>query len=210
MAARSISDGRLTARYDGEAGIWHAMLRRLGYFAAYDELAAFASVDLRRADAMLDAGVGSGALTLAALSAGAAPRVLDILDPSEKMLGVARENLMRAGVSPTLIEGRIDALAGREERYDVVLCAHVIEHCADPAADMALLRRSIKPGGAALFAISKPHWCTAIVRWKWGSKAYDERDARAMISGAGFAHVDAFRFSAGPPSRTSMAYVARA
>ncbi|MFL4470877.1 hypothetical protein ACERZ8_13650 [Tateyamaria armeniaca] len=58
-------------------------------------------------------------------------------------------------------------------------------------------------------AISKPHWCTALVRWRWGNAAYPPEHSRAMLERAGFTDIITHPFRTGPPSRVSCGYIAR-
>ncbi|MEP4335214.1 MAG: class I SAM-dependent methyltransferase, partial [Roseobacter sp.] len=60
-----------------------------------------------------------------------------------------------------------------------------------------------------VMAISKPHWCTALVRWRWGNAAYSPQKARDMLVRAGFRDICAYPFAKGPPSRVSHGYTAR-
>lgn len=209
MAALSTSDRALAARYDREAGIWHGMLRRLGYFEAYDDLAA-AAPELRRARSVLDVGCGSGAMALAAWKAGARPARFDLLDASERMLEIAAGHLAAVGAAPRALHMDLAALAVRDERYDAILSAHLIEHLPDAAGALALMRRALAPGGLLILSVSKPHWCTALVRLRWGSRAWREAEVLAMLAEAGFASAVALRYRRGPPSRTSLGYLARA
>ena len=65
------------------------------------------------------------------------------------------------------------------------------------------------PGGRLVLALSKPHWCTALVRWRWGNAAYTPDHAKTMLAQAGFTHITAHPFPSGPPSRVSHGYIAR-
>lgn len=197
----------LAARYDTEAGGWHKMLRRLGYDAAYDQLCDAAS-GLGSASTILDAGCGSGALSLAARRAGASGARFTLLDPSAKMLADAAKRL--APAAPDVMQMKVEGLLDHAGQYDAILCAHVIEHCDDPVLALRAMRSVLAPGGVLALSVSKPHWCTAIVRWKWGSKAYHEAAVHDMLTTAGFSDITSVPYVKGPPSRTSKGYVAYA
>jgi SAM-dependent methyltransferase len=95
-----------------------------------------------------------------------------------------------------------------EAGYDVVLVAHVIEHLPDTDAALRWILTRLRPGGRLYLSASRPHWCTAILRWKWGHRAFRPEDFVARLSRAGFAEIRHVPYSAGPPSRTSAGYAA--
>ncbi len=200
----------LVSLYDRFAPTWHACIARMGYLDAYRQLVAAHPVrpggNVIR---ILDVGTGSGGLALCFAEATAAPLDLDLLDPSAAMLDTATKTLARSGRRARTIQAGIGTPQVQDHRYDVVLCAHVIEHCPDPVAALRWISRVMAPGGALVLSVSKPHWCTALVRWKWGHKAYEPDDVRSMLTAAGFSDIVAVPFKAGPPSRMSCGYRAR-
>lgn len=201
----------LTASYDTAASGWHEAVGRLGYGAAYDLLLRDAGQLLPSGPlTVLDAGCGTGALSLALLRAAPRPMALTLLDPSQGMLDEATARLSGPALTTKAITGKIGAASLSTSPFDVVLCAHVLEHCPDPLAAATWLRARLTPGGTAFFSISRPHWCTALLRWKWGHKAMAPDDGAALLRAAGFGAVEVVRYASGPPARTSCGYIARA
>lgn len=212
MASPALSrapSSRLRRLYGAAASGWQAGIDRLGYAAAYRDLAAAARAASapEAGEAILDAGCGTGALS-AAWIAGAPPNGplprLHLLDMSAEMLGEAQRRLPGART----ILGEVGDPHAVPGPYDRMFCAHVIEHCSDPRAALGWLHGRLRPGGQLALAVSKPHWCTARVRWRWGNRAYHPDDVREMLSAAGFAAVIAHPHEAGPPSRISCGYLA--
>lgn len=200
---RSRSD-RLARLYARFAGGWQESITRLGYPQAYDLLVSTTHpVAARR---VADIGAGSGALAQAWLRAHPRPDRLTLLDNSPDMLEQARR-LMPAGTE--LAAGQIgDDCIGPDE-CDVILCAHVIEHTRDPEASLRWFRSRLAPAGRLFLSVSRPHWCTALVRWRWGHQAFEPDQIRRMLERAGFAGIELVAYRRGPPSRTSMGYRAR-
>ena len=99
---------------------------------------------------LLDAGGGQGQLAVAMAGRGHQVALCDI---SANMLEIARQNAATAaaGGAPLAITFIHDSIqnhaAAREGCFDVVLCHAVLEWVADPATLLALLCRSLKPGG---------------------------------------------------------------
>lgn len=205
----SLTRPSLPDLYGRVAETWQGGIERLGYPAAYAAL--FAAAPPPAPGRMLDLGTGSGAFAAACLRAAPSrPDALTLLDTSAEMLDRAREHLATMGLAPECIHSGIgaDALAART--FDTILAAHVIEHLDDPHAALAWCRDRLAPAGQLYLAVSRPHWCTALLRWKWGHRAYRPEVMLEMLSQAGFRGLRHVPFPSGPPSRTSAGYVARA
>ncbi|WP_171179357.1 bifunctional 2-polyprenyl-6-hydroxyphenol methylase/3-demethylubiquinol 3-O-methyltransferase UbiG [Ruegeria sp. HKCCD8929] len=203
MTSATLSPGlqRLYARH---AGRWHRSITNLGYPEAY---AMLAELDLRRRPAaprrVLDAGCGTGALAEAYQEMAGDAADLTLLDPSPDMLDRARERLV--GDRLTFVQGDLTRLPDLGS-FDTILCAHVLEHAGDLGLNLRRLWQALRPGGSLLLAISKPHWCTALLRWRWGHKAYHPEEVIAALDAQGFDGIETVRFAKGPPSRTSCGY----
>ncbi len=204
--------GTLRARYDAVARGWQEMLSGLGYPRAY---AALLRADRAGAEAqaswhVLDAGTGTGALAAAFIAAHGPTEALDLLDISPAMLAIAEGRLAAAAGRVTVLQGAIGQADLPARSYDAVLCAHALEHLEDPAAGLAWMMRLLRPGGRLILAVSKPHWCTALIRWRWGHRAYAPADVSRMLAQCGLSDIRVVPFPSGPPRRTSCGYLARA
>ncbi|RVT87254.1 methyltransferase domain-containing protein [Rhodobacteraceae bacterium CCMM004] len=196
----------LAQRYEAAAPTWEGKIARLGYPTAYAHLIEAAPVSGR----VLDIGCGSGALAAAAL-ARHGPRIaaLTLADPSAGMLADAARRFAAAPVPVRTVRAGIGAPAFAPGAADTILCAHVIEHLDDPAAALRWLAGRLAPGGRLVLAVSRPHWCTALLRWVWGHRAYRPDAVLAMLAAAGLTGARPVPFPAGPPSRTSCGYLAQ-
>ncbi|NOR63470.1 MAG: methyltransferase domain-containing protein [Rhodobacteraceae bacterium] len=197
----------LAARYDAAAESWHRKIAPLGYPKAYGELVQALGQINARGFAVLDAGAGCGDFSSAFVAAHGAPKALTLLDISADMLKAAKARLRESGVEASFIIGDIESRPATQN-YGLILCAHVVEHCPEPVAALRALRNVLQPDGKLLLVVSKPHWCTAIIRLIWRSKAFSPAKTRELLAEAGFETVEIYGFKAGPPSRTSMGYIA--
>ncbi|WP_371169738.1 class I SAM-dependent DNA methyltransferase [Aliiroseovarius sp. 2305UL8-7] len=208
MAYTPITSDDLNRSYDDAAPKWHASIMKLGYGDAYARLVD-ALPQPSSALQVLDVGCGSGAFAEAFLKARSrSTQHMHLLDPSQEMLRRAETLLHPYDVPVTCHQDGIGSQNIANGGVDTVLCAHVIEHLDDPASALTWLRSRLTSQGKLALSVSKPHWCTAILRWKWGHKAYRPREVEDLLHGAGFSQITRVPFQKGPPSRTSMGYVA--
>lgn len=200
---RPAATGVMQRVYDRAASGWQDGIAQLGFLSAYDDL--MTQVNLPApATRVLDVGTGTGAFAAAWTTQQGHPDHLTLMDISPAMLEVAASRLPQAHTEAAALGDPTQT-----PPQDVVLCAHVIEHLDDPATALRWLFERLKPGGTLIVALSRPHWCTALVRWRWGNAAYTPKQAMQMLTIAGFTDVTAHRFTKGPPSRVSCGYTAR-
>lgn len=203
----------LAQRYDRAANKWHDAMHKYGQMTAYADLVRQAESKLPKsrdgqALSVLDAGAGTGAFSLAFRQIISRPVDVDLLDMSDAMLAVAKNNHIAVGHRTNQICADIAALTPDSKRYDIILCAHTIEHCLDPVAALEKLRSVLKPDGIILLSVSKPHWCTAFVQFTWGHKAYRVEKFIKMLAKAQLTNVETFGFADGPPKFLSYGYIA--
>ncbi|WP_299687079.1 class I SAM-dependent methyltransferase [uncultured Tateyamaria sp.] len=199
---RPAADGVMQRIYDAAATGWQDGIAKLGFLDAYAQL--MQAAPGKPTPRVMDVGTGTGAFAAAWIAANGRPRALTLLDLSPVMLDTAAARV------PTdrAIAASIGAPLEDVPLQDVILCAHVIEHLDDPATALAWLYARLAPGGLLVLALSKPHWCTALVRWRWGNAAFSPTQAREMLDQAGFAQIATHPFQSGPPSRVSCGYTA--
>lgn len=202
----------LIERYDRAADKWHAAMKKHGQLTAYAGLVRQATPKLPenqngQALNVLDAGAGTGGFSLVFCEIVQRRVNVDLLDTSENMLRLAAHNHRREGRTARQICTDIANLDPNIKRYDVILCAHTIEHCTDPVATLEKLRAALTPGGTLLLAVSKPHWCTAIIQFTWRHRAYRVKDFLKILSQANLTDVETYGFAAGPPKFLSYGYI---
>ncbi len=212
-AAKTFDNHTLANAYDRIAGSWHRTVSRLRFIDAYGDLIAAAGPALasqrKAAPRVLDAGCGAAGFSLALHKAAPAAE-FDLLDLSPKMLEEGRRLLETRGAQVTSICADLGSASLENGRYDMVLCSHLVEHVPNISDALVQLRSALAPGGVALFVVSKPHWCTSLVKMRWRHRAYREIEMVSHLSEAGFTNINSFHFTLGPPSRLSAGYIAYA
>jgi 2-polyprenyl-3-methyl-5-hydroxy-6-metoxy-1,4-benzoquinol methylase len=182
-------------------------MRALGYYDAYLGFLSEPGPRAKLGARVLDAGCGTGAFAEAWVAIQGPGHQVTLLDPSEGMLRSASAALARRGVEARCAACPIESFAP-DAPFDCLLAAHVIEHAEAPVALLSRLREMAAPGGRLWLVVSKPHWCNAIIWFKWRHRAYAPEAVREMLGRAGWALASEYAFPSGPPSRTSRGYLA--
>lgn len=174
--SRALPDhARLVSMYDGTAWRWQPMIYLLGYTRAYNRLLADLAVEgglcgLHGRSKVLDAGIGTGALTLALVRQMQELPELHGIDVSARMLARARNNLAslnQSSLSGRLRLGEISRLPYPDGFFDLVMSAHVIEHCPVLETALAELARVLRPGGSMLLVTSRANAANLLQGLRW-------------------------------------------
>ena len=162
---------------------------------------------------ILDAGCGSGALTLAVRDAfvrrGCEPRALHGFDLTPAMLDRLRETLRSRAIHDVeLVEANVlqlETLPAAWRDYDLVVSASMLEYVPrDRFVDALVgLRERLKQGGTFVLFITRrnPAMRLLIGRW-WASNLYTAAELTDAFQRAGFAR---FAFRSFPPAARSLA-----
>lgn len=210
----------IAALYDGSAWRWHGMVGLLGYERAYRRLMAELAADgplgaLGRQNKVLDAGIGTGALTLALADSLRDLPELHGIDLSARMLARARSRLAafdQAGLSGRLRLGDICRLPYDNGTFDLVMSAHVAEHCRFPDEAVAELARVLKPGGTLILVTSRANVVNAAHGWRWRFRPVPSAALLSCLERVGMVRVQrrCLGCRLGLPARLSEAYLGTA
>jgi SAM-dependent methyltransferase len=192
-----------TERHDSYARFIRAMRYPQGLRACF-----LASPLLRPGLRILDAGCGTGVLTLAVRDAcirrGYTPTALHGFDLTPAMLDRLRATLARRGIDGVeLAEAnvlRVDALPASWRDYDLVVSAAMLEYVPRHqfVDALAALRARLKEGGSFVLFITRRNALTRLLigRW-WASNLYTRAELADAFDRAGFSR---FAFRSFPPT----------
>lgn len=187
-----LGPGQIEARYEHAAARWQHLVRRLRYPAAYRAMlrAALEVCPIppgRARVAVLDCGTGSGALASAFARVSPVPLALEAIDCSSRMLDEARDRFRRDDIAASLSKRDVRRMPFANDRFDVVLAAHLLEHLCDPEVAMAEMTRVLRPGGVLILCLTRRTLPGLYVHLKWRTQLYTVEDARALMRMAGLA-----------------------
>lgn len=205
--------------YDRAAWCWNASISALGYRRAYARLFECLTQDdwlrdLRTGARVLDAGIGTAALSAALVNAlPQAPEVHGV-DLSSRMLTRARATLVRLRRSPLVVRmhcGNVNRMPYPDEDLDMVMSAHLLEHSATPAETIDEMTRVLRVGAPLLIVTSRATAMTVLHGMRWRYRAIAPGQMCEWLDRAGL--YDVRRYPLGRrwslPGQSSEAYIGR-
>lgn len=188
---RPVSRAELVRRYDALAKGWQNLIARLGFNRAYRSLIAEIKTrgfltEKAAAQQVLDIGVGAGDLSLALQEKIYGRLDLFGIDISPAMVGVAQTVLPNGRFQVA----EATSLPFADHQFDLVICAHVLEHLPDPAEGLKEMVRVVKPGGTIVLVITCRGMWGWWIRHKWGTQLVGRRQLQEWIQQQGFQSAD--------------------
>ncbi|WP_189799593.1 class I SAM-dependent methyltransferase, partial [Tateyamaria sp. syn59] len=194
---RPYSESDLADRYDRKSGAWHKIIERHRFHDAYRDVIDRVmrqpryrqkAQDLR----VLDAGIGTGAMSSAFHQQLGRRFRLNGIDISLAMLGQADARLSGEEIDVALTVADLTSLPYAENLFDVVLAAHVIEHLPVPQAALKEMFRVLKPGGIVICCITRPSATGAYIQLMWRTHRVSRSTALGWFVESGFEMARAF------------------
>ena len=191
------SMAELTTRYDHIAPNWSTIMRRFGFPHAYNHLFARLKADgrldaLTNRSQVLDCGIGAGDLSLAMnVHFRPSPRVIGI-DISKKMLNQAQTRLSQAGVTARMHRHDVRQLPFEDNRFDLVMAAHTLEHLPNPLDGLLEMVRVLPPGKPLLIVITQRHLLSSWLQVRWYLKSQLPHEIAPLMESVGLKDVQIY------------------
>jgi ubiquinone/menaquinone biosynthesis C-methylase UbiE len=162
---------------------------------------------LRAEQRVLDAGCGTGVITLALWEAltrrGFSSATFHAFDLTPAMLERFRAKLAAPGAPivdlATADVLQMTTLPARWTDFDLIVTASMLEYVARQrlAEALANLRQRLNDNGTLILFITKRNWLTRpLVGMWWRSNLYDRRELESAFHAAGFSRIEFARFPA--------------
>lgn len=169
--------------YDRIADVHNLALKVNGYRRSVAKYLRSLNLDIDRDSVVLDAGSGTGIVTLGFKDAGFRPRKTIAFDLSIKSLKIASEQFQKekkidaANIAP--VQGNVLDLPFADNTFDLILTCGVLEYVS---LDDGLreLSRVLKPGGKLVFIPVKPSLVGTMLEFLYKFKIHPLEDVRRI------------------------------
>ena len=205
---RPFDANQLARFYDAEAATWDDKLARLGVVNGYEQMLRQVFPRHHNSPKVLDAGIGTGALSIALTQVIDRPFQLSGVDLSSGMLAHAHKRLRSTDCALDLRQSDMTMLPFADSSFDVVMTAHTLEHLHAPAKAIREFARVLRPGGMMIACITRQSWMGAYIQLKWHTHRVSPQVGRRWLSENGLNGVRVVPMPKdGALGRLSLAYV---
>ena len=181
--AEQLENSKTQDFYDRIADVHNLALKINGYRQSVEKYLKSLDLKIDENSYVLDAGSGTGIVTLAFHSAGFRPRKTVALDLSFNSLKVAREEFEKdtqtdcRNIAP--VQGNVLSLPFADETFDLVLSCGVLEYVPldDGLREMA---RVLKTGARLVFIPVKPSFVGAVLELLYNFKIHPLKNVRKI------------------------------
>lgn len=167
--------------YDRIADVHNLALKVNGYRGSVAKYLRSLDLEIGRESLVLDAGSGTGIVTLGFQDAGFRPRKTIAFDLSLNSLKIAREQFGKEksvdSANIESIQGNVLQLPFADDTFDLVLTCGVLEYVSldDGLKELA---RVLKPGGKLVFIPVKPSIVGAVLELLYNFKIHPVEDVK--------------------------------
>jgi ubiquinone/menaquinone biosynthesis C-methylase UbiE len=169
--------------YDRIADVHNLALKINGYRQSVEKYLSSLDLEINENSMVLDAGSGTGIVTLGFQSTGFRPRKTIALDLSLNSLKVAREEFEKDSKTDheniCTVQGNVLSLPFADESFDLVLSCGVLEYVPldEGLREMA---RVLKTGAKLVFIPVKPSLVGAVLEFLYKFKAHPLKNVRKI------------------------------
>lgn len=170
--------------YDRIADVHNLAMKVNGYRASVAKYLKSLDLDIGPDSLVLDAGSGTGIVTLAFQDAGFSPQRIVALDLSFNSLNIAREQFRKRrkyARKTDAVQGNILQLPFSDDSFDIVLMCGVLEYT--PLDDgLGEAARVLKHGAALVFLPVKPSIVGSVLELLYNFKIHKLEDVRTAAA----------------------------
>src|SRR5215207_5746890 len=169
--------------YDRIADVHNLALKVNGYRKSVSKYLRSLDLEIGPDSFVLDAGSGTGIVTLGFQDAGFRPRKTIALDLSGNSLKIAREQFEKEkkidASNIEAVQGNVLELPFADNRFELILTCGVLEYVSLDAG-LKELSRVLKPGGKLVFIPVKPSFVGAVLELLYNFKIHPIEDVERI------------------------------
>jgi ubiquinone/menaquinone biosynthesis C-methylase UbiE len=171
--------------YDRIADVHNLALKVNGYRKSVSKYLRSLDLEIGPDSFVLDAGSGTGIVTLGFQDAGFHPRKTIAFDLSANSLKIAREQFEKEkkinAANIDSVQGNVLELPFADDTFELVLTCGVLEYVSLDAG-LKELSRVLKPGGKLVFIPVKPSFVGAVLELLYNFKIHPIEDVKRISS----------------------------
>lgn len=171
--------------YDRIADVHNLALRVNGYRSSVAKYLRSLHLEIGADSYVLDAGSGTGIVTLGFQDSGLRPRKTVSLDLSLNSLKIAREQFDKEKKidrrNMELVQGNVLEMPFADESFDLIVTCGVLEYVPLDAG-LAEMARLMKPGAKLVFIPVKPSFVGSVLELLYKFKIHPVEDVRATAA----------------------------
>jgi ubiquinone/menaquinone biosynthesis C-methylase UbiE len=176
-----LSKTKTQSFYDRVADVHNLAFKINGYRDSVAKYLRSLNLDISDSSLVLDAGCGTGLVTLALNKAGYSPKKTIALDLSFKSLGVANEQFRddkKTDASKiSAIQGNLLSLPFADESFDIILTCGALEYV--PLGDgLRELSRVLKPSGTLVLIPIRPSLVSSVLEFLYNFKSHSMNEVK--------------------------------
>ena len=176
-----VSKTKTQSFYDGVADVHNLFFKINGYRDSVAKYLRSLNLEISNESLVLDAGCGTGLVTLALNKAGYLPKRTVALDLSFKSLGVAKEQFQDDKITNEknidIVQGNLLSLPFPDESFDVVFTCGALEYV--PLGEgLRELSRVLKPSGTLVLIPVRPSIIGSVLEILYNFKAHSMNEVK--------------------------------